>query len=193
MPCFHYLPAQDQATRDAVFVRMSAEGLLGCAMSAFAAPSLDDWQRITDPAHSVLLCCYPAAGGHDPAAMLACALFTPRRGKLWEFDFTTFRAAARLAVPMARDGLGLGFYPAGLRGGAGPLSRAQPPRLASGPSLRFSVVGPAAASLPSRPEKPLCGRACWSAAHRQTCATSTPRRLLWDSEEAAPTRPACPK
>lgn len=109
MPCFHYLPAQDQATRDAVFVRMSAEGLLGCAMSAFAAPSLDDWQRITDPAHGVLLCCYPAAGGHDPAAMLACALFTPRRGKLWEFDFTTFRAAARLAVPMARDGLAWAF------------------------------------------------------------------------------------
>ena len=41
--------------------------------------------------------------------MLGCALFTPRRGKVWEFDFTTFRAGARLAVPLAHGGLSWAF------------------------------------------------------------------------------------
>lgn len=109
MSGFFYAPAPDQATRDQIFCRMAAEGLLGCAMSAFAAPTLEDWWRATNPALGLLLCCWPAAGERSPAAMLACALFSPRRGKVWEFDFTTFRAAARLAVPMARRGLAWAF------------------------------------------------------------------------------------
>ena len=41
--------------------------------------------------------------------LTACAMFSPRRGRVWEFDFTTFRLAAALAVPMARGGLGWAF------------------------------------------------------------------------------------
>ncbi|MDO5483514.1 MAG: GNAT family protein, partial [Desulfovibrionaceae bacterium] len=36
--------------------------------------------------------------------LLACGLFSPWRGALLEFDFTTFRATAPLAVDMARQG-----------------------------------------------------------------------------------------
>ena len=127
---FNYAPAVSKAQRDAVFLRMQAEGLLGCAMSALAAPTLADWRRITSPRRGLLLCCHLAEGGDSwgksgPAArsgdgltvspdpgttsMLGCALFTPRRGKVWEFDFTTFRTAARLAVRMALGGLAWAF------------------------------------------------------------------------------------
>ena len=190
---FHYAPAVSRATRDAIFLRMRAEGLLGCAMSAFNAPTLADWRRITSPRRGLLLCCYAAGKsaassentsvaahakglaarseaeklngrgqaafarkivstvatddtaraaktmtaantataadtvtitgtttsetlaphtgdvGHDTASMLSCALFTPCRGKVWEFDCTTFRTAARLAVPMAHGGLAWAF------------------------------------------------------------------------------------
>ncbi len=190
---FTYAPSVSQAQRDAIFLRMRAEGLLGCAMSALAAPTLADWRRITSPRRGLLLCCHAAEGGDslehfafetvpvsthhsgekrgfrqnprhvvaaaafasaepfqapavrrrrsltdgdsiaseiapgksgpakqpgddltvspdsDTASMLACALFTPRRGKVWEFDFTTFRIAARLAVRMAHGGLTWAF------------------------------------------------------------------------------------
>ena len=106
---FHYAPAVSRGTRDAIFLRMQAEGLLGCAMSAFNAPTLADWRRITSPRRGLLLCCYAAETTTVNEAMLSCALFTPRRGKVWEFDFTTFRAAARLAVHMAHGGLAWAF------------------------------------------------------------------------------------
>ena len=106
---FHYAPAVSRGTRDAIFLRMQAEGLLGCAMSAFNTPTLADWRRITSPRRGLLLCCYAAETTTANEAMLSCALFTPRRGKVWEFDFTTFRAAARLAVHMAHGGLAWAF------------------------------------------------------------------------------------
>ena len=46
---FTYAPVVSQTQRDAIFFRMQAEGLLNCAMSALAAPTLADWRRITSP------------------------------------------------------------------------------------------------------------------------------------------------
>lgn len=174
---FTYAPAVSQTQRDAIFLRMQAEGLLNCAMSALAAPTLADWRRITSPRRGLLLCCHAAEEGDsqskrgpatqprydltaspdpdgpdshmvpcglyaselaanelaagarssraaqrssalvalsdapdpDAASILGCALFTPRRGKVWEFDCTTFRPAAHLAVSMARGGLAWAF------------------------------------------------------------------------------------
>ena len=190
---FTYAPSVSQAQRDAIFLRMQAEGLVGCAMSALAAPTLADWRRITSPRRGLLLCCHAAEAGDslehfafetvpgsthhsgekrgfrqnphqvvaaaafasaeqfqapavrrrrsltdgdsiaseiapgksgpaarhggdlgtnsapDTSSMLACALFTPRRGKVWEFDCTTFRTASRLAARMAHGGLAWAF------------------------------------------------------------------------------------
>ncbi len=151
---FHYEPLtgpSSRALQDAIFNRMQAEGLLGCAMSALSTPTLEDWRRITDPRRGLLLCCSAQrqakkgkpfiprrysvfadgdapiplqakqSGQSDQPAeaavltaprhedMLGCALFTPRRGKVWEFDFTTFRAGAPFAVPLAHGCLGWAF------------------------------------------------------------------------------------
>ncbi|MBE6442180.1 MAG: hypothetical protein E7022_07630 [Desulfovibrio desulfuricans] len=108
---FSYAPIGNTAERDAIFLRMEAEGLLGCAMSALAAPTLAQWRAVTAPEQGVLLGCYAQAATRDarPAPLLACGLFSPRRGRVWEFDFTTFRATAHLAVDMARGGLGWAF------------------------------------------------------------------------------------
>jgi len=93
----HFAPVTDAAQRDLLFLRMQREGLLGCAMYALARPSLADWRRICTAPGSLLLQCADTFGN-----TLACGLFSPWRGKLLEFDFTTFRGFARLAVPMAR-------------------------------------------------------------------------------------------
>ncbi|WP_291440452.1 GNAT family protein [Desulfovibrio sp.] len=148
---FRYEPLRGPSLRagqDAIFSRMQAEGLLGCAMSTLSAPTREAWRRITSPRHGLLLCCYTQAAtkkenavspqgcsahadaetfitcrktrsalAADPALraaprqedMLGCALFTPRRGKVWEFDFTTFRAGAPFAVPLAHGGLSWAF------------------------------------------------------------------------------------
>ena len=118
---FFYAPMHAQPDRDSVFHHMQAEGLTACAMSSVPSPTLEQWRHITAPEQGVLLGCYaadtdqvtaspanPAIPG-DPAQLLACAMFSPRRGRVWEFDFTTFRRAAALAVPMARGGLGWAF------------------------------------------------------------------------------------
>lgn len=94
---FVYRPAVTAAERDEPFLRMEREGLLSCAMYALAAPTLEDWRRIT--AQGLLLRCEDAAG-----RLLACGLFAPWRGNLLEFDFTAFRESARLAPLMARGG-----------------------------------------------------------------------------------------
>ena len=60
---FTYAPSVSQAQRDAIFLRMQAEGLVGCAMSALAAPTLADWRRITSPRRGLLLCCHAAEAG----------------------------------------------------------------------------------------------------------------------------------
>lgn len=146
---FRYEPLRGPGARseqDAIFNRMQAEGLLGCAMSALPAPTHEDWRRIINPHQGLLLRCYAQAAtektpfqkkcgpptgentsisfwdkvfvlSRDPAFgtaprmkdMLGCALFTPRRGKVWEFDFTTFRAGAPFAVPLAHGCLAWAF------------------------------------------------------------------------------------
>ena len=117
---FTYAPIADQHARDAVFERMQAQGLTACAMSSIARPTLAQWQHITAPQQGVLLGCYgqpqnddafgPAHNpAHDQALLLACAMFSPRRGRVWEFDFTTLRQWARQAVPMAHGGLSWAF------------------------------------------------------------------------------------
>lgn len=111
---FFFAPMHAQPDRDAVFHRMQAEGLTTCAMSSLANPTLEQWRHITAPEKGVLLGCYAAAGratakAANPAWLLACAMFSPRRGRVWEFDFTTFRHAAALAVPMAHGALGWAF------------------------------------------------------------------------------------
>lgn len=112
---FTYAPIVDQHARDAVFERMEAEGLTACAMSSLLEPTLAQWRPITAPERGVLLGCYgqqpiPAPDSEcNPAPLLACAMFSPRRGRVWEFDFTTFRQWARLAVPMAHGGLEWAF------------------------------------------------------------------------------------
>ena len=113
---FTYAPIVDRHARDAVFERMQAQGLTACAMSSIASPTLAQWQHITAPQLGVLLGCYgqpqeeaaPALACDQPP-LLACAMFSPRRGRVWEFDFTTFRQWARLAVPMAHGGLSWAF------------------------------------------------------------------------------------
>lgn len=94
---FVYRPACGQAERDEPFHRMRREGLLGCAMYAFAEPGLEDWRLAT--ARGLLLRCEDASG-----RLLACGLFTPWRGTLLEFDFTAFRESASLAPAMAAGG-----------------------------------------------------------------------------------------
>ena len=112
---FFYAVMQAQPDRDAVFQRMQAEGLTACAMSSVPSPTLEQWRHITAQEQGVLLGCYAAEADHalpgtaDPTQLLACAMFSPRRGRVWEFDFTTFRHAAALAVPMARGGLAWAF------------------------------------------------------------------------------------
>ena len=112
---FSYAPIVDQHARDAVFERMEAEGLTASAMSSLHKPTLAQWQSITAPERGVLLGCYgpppesASACASSPAPLLACAMFSPRRGRVWEFDFTTFRQWARLAVSMAHGGLNWAF------------------------------------------------------------------------------------
>lgn len=95
---FMYRPARTQAQIDEPYERMQAEGLLPYAMYAFAAPSLQDWRRVTAPEKGLLLRCEDEHG-----RLLACGLFSPRLGKIWEFDFTAFRESAHLAPLMARQ------------------------------------------------------------------------------------------
>ena len=122
------------AERDEPFHRMRREGLLGCAMYAFAAPTLEDWRRVT--ARGLLLRCEDTAG-----RLLACGLFTPWRGNMLEFDFTTFRESASLAPAMAAGGFAWIFRETGCAGIAGicPLPNRHAWRLAG--ACGFRVLG----------------------------------------------------
>lgn len=90
--------AHAQDLRDEAYHRMSIEGLLPYAMSALANPTLDDWRRLSDPAHCWMLRCEHSATGE----LCGVGLFTPWRGRVWEFDFTAYRPAFAYAVAMAR-------------------------------------------------------------------------------------------
>ena len=131
---FVYRPATGRAECDEPFHRMQAEGLLGCAMYAFAAPTLEDWRRVT--AQGLLLRCEDAAG-----RLLACGLFTPWRGQVLEFDFTAFRESAHLAPAMARGGFAWIFRETACSGIAGicPVPNRHAWRLAE--ACGFRVLG----------------------------------------------------
>ena len=135
---YRFAPVTDRAARAGLFARMVDEGLVGCAMSALAAPTLEQWLAITAPDKGVLLAAF-ACGADGPA--LACALFSPRRGRVWEFDFTTFRAGARQAVPMAHGALAWVFahLPCAAVLGLCPAPNRHAWRLA--PSCGFAVLG----------------------------------------------------
>ena len=156
---FFYAVMHAQTDRDAVFHRMQAEGLTACAMSSVPSPRLEQWRHITAPEQGVLLGCYTAdadqasPGTADPAQLLACAMFSPRRGRVWEFDFTTFRHAAALAVPMARGGLAWAFKNLNCSAVMGLCPAPQPPRMAAGRTVRLSRAWPPAPGMPARPQK----------------------------------------
>ena len=132
------VPAADaQDARDAVFRQMRAEGLLGCAMSAHACPSLRQWRAITRPERAWLLLCERI----DAPELLGAALLTPWRGAVWEFDFTCFRRGMPWAVPMAREALAWIFAHAPVEAlmGLCPRPNAHAWRLAE--RAGFSVIG----------------------------------------------------
>ncbi|WP_300898219.1 GNAT family protein, partial [uncultured Desulfovibrio sp.] len=129
-----YRPATGRAERDEPFQRMAAEGLLGCAMYAFASPGLGDWRAVT--ARGLLLRCEDRAG-----RLLGCGLFSPWRGNLLEFDFTAFRESARFAPLMARGAFAWIFRHLACAGIAGicPLPNRHAWRLAE--ACGFRVLG----------------------------------------------------
>lgn len=94
---FHLEAIRDDAGRKALFVRMCREGLTGCAMYAWPHPREEDWLHLVSAPGRLLL----QATTPDGTA-LACGLFSPWRGRIREFDFTVFRPAFPLAVPLAR-------------------------------------------------------------------------------------------
>ena len=94
---FHLEAVRDDAGRKALFARMCREGLTGCAMYAWPHPREDDWLHLVSAPGRLLL----QATAPDGTA-LACGLFSPWRGRIREFDFTVFRTAFPLAVPLAR-------------------------------------------------------------------------------------------
>lgn len=94
---FHLEAVRDDAGRKALFARMCREGLTGCAMYAWPHPREDDWLHLVSAPGRLLLQA-TAPGG----TALACGLFSPWRGRIREFDFTVFRTAFPLAVPLAR-------------------------------------------------------------------------------------------
>ena len=178
---FSYRPAVTDAERDEPFHRMRREGLLGCAMYAFAEPTLEDWRRVT--ARGLLLRCEGASG-----RLAACGLFTPWRGNLLEFDFTTFRESAAEAPAMAAGGFAWIFRETDCSGIAGicPVPNRHAWRLAG--TCGFRVLGRLpGACFYARKGRFMDGvlvilsRAEWTArAH----ATRTTKEGSWDSEEA---------
>ena len=99
-----YRVAKTLAQRDEPYLRMRDEGLLACAMSAFAKPALSDWRRITAPGKGFLLCCEDQSG-----QLLGCGLFTRQPYRVWQFDFTAFRAGFAVAAEQARGGFQWAF------------------------------------------------------------------------------------
>ena len=113
-----------QEARDEVFWRMEEDGLLHAAMSAHASPTLALWRELTRPDRAWLLRCdalegtssdtgdstllaasSPNGSGSLSGTLLAAALLTPWRGRLWEFDFMVRRAHFALAPALSRGAL----------------------------------------------------------------------------------------
>lgn len=93
---FHLEAVRDDAGRKALFARMCREGLTGCAMYAWPYPREDDWLHLVSAPGRLLLQATAPDG-----TVLACGLFSPWRGRIREFDFTVFRPAFPLAVPLS--------------------------------------------------------------------------------------------
>ena len=95
-----YRQCVGRSIRTALFQLMKGEGLLPCAMSAWAKPTLKDWLTLTTRRDGVvLLRCEDAAG-----EILGCGLFTRQPYRVWHFDFTAFRAGFSVAAEQARGG-----------------------------------------------------------------------------------------
>ena len=76
---FRYEPLRGPGARsgqDAIFNRMQAEGLLGCAMSALPAPTHEDWRRITNPRWGLLLRCYAQPATEKTPSQKKCGPLT---------------------------------------------------------------------------------------------------------------------
>lgn len=91
--------------RIAIYRQMKAEGLLPWAMSSITTPSLAYWLALTARRDGVvLLRCEDEAG-----RILGCGLFTRQPHRVWQFDFTAFRAGFAVAVEQARGGFQWAF------------------------------------------------------------------------------------
>lgn len=177
---FVYRPALGQSERDGPFLQMQRQGLLACAMYAFARPTLKDWRCII--AKGLLLRCEDHSGH-----LLAVGLFTPKPDKLLQFDFTAFRESFALAPRMARGAFGWIFRELDCAGIVGicPLPNRHAWRLAE--TCGFRVLGRSAgACFYARKGRHVDGiqlalsREDWLRQQK----TMKPGGKLWDSEEA---------
>lgn len=100
-----YRQCVGRSTRTALFQLMQGEGLLACAMSAWKKPTLKDWLTLTSRRDGVvLLRCEDETG-----RILGCGLFTRQPYRVWQFDFTAFRAGFAVAAEQARGGFQWAF------------------------------------------------------------------------------------
>lgn len=100
-----YRQCVGRSTRTALFQLMQGEGLLACAMSAWKKPTLKDWLALTSRRDGVtLLRCEDETG-----RILGCGLFTRQPYRVWQFDFTAFRAGFAVAAQQARGGFQWAF------------------------------------------------------------------------------------
>ena len=100
-----YRQCVGRSTRTALFQLMQGEGLLACAMSAWKKPTLKDWLALTSRRDGVvLLRCEDEAG-----QIMGCGLFTRQPYRVWQFDFTAFRAGFAVAAEQARGGFQWAF------------------------------------------------------------------------------------
>lgn len=100
-----YRQCVGKSVRTALFQLMQGEGLLACAMSAWEKPTLKDWLTLTARRDGVvLLRCEDEAG-----QILGCGLFTRQPYRVWQFDFTAFRAGFAVATEQARGGFQWAF------------------------------------------------------------------------------------
>lgn len=100
-----YRQCVSKSTRAALFQLMQGEGLLASAMSAWAKPTLKDWLTLTARRDGVtLLRCEDETG-----QILGCGLFTRQPYRVWQFDFTAFRAGFAVAAEQARGGFQWAF------------------------------------------------------------------------------------
>lgn len=95
-----YRQCVGRRVRTAIYRQMEMAGLLSFAMSAWTKPTLKDWLALTTRSDGVvLLRCEDESG-----QILGCGLFTRQPYRVWQFDFTAFRAGFAVAAQQARGG-----------------------------------------------------------------------------------------